>query len=538
MNLAANQASSAPVSPASPKSEVILGNVADHLSSNCGLSAVMPKGSRFNLWRPILIGFLVLSAAGFLWQLLVPRTIHVAGLSLDRLSSALTLLVSAVGIVTYRFSSKYLNGDPHRGRFLNWLVFSIASAFVLMMSTNLLVLAVAWFLTSLGLHRLLTHYPERIEGIRAARKKFMISRIGDLALGSAIVLVWWKWGTLDLNRLFELTAGSPVTGAMTSLTLLIVLAALTKSAQFPFHSWLPETMESPTPVSALMHAGIINAGGALLLRTSPLIIRVPEALLLLAMVGTITAILGSIAMWAQVKVKRTLAWSTVSQMGFMMVQCGLGAFPVALLHVVSHGCYKAWSFLRSGDVPPPAPVTGRSTTRSLIAGAVGVVVAVPGIALASRTTGFSPLHSPGELALTSILAISIGQIWIALVGQPGMKPAATVFGGLIAATATGGLAIVAFALYQAASAYLLPVTGRIPPPTGSMAWIAASIPVAGLLFLTVGHALLPALSRTPSGKAFRVHALHGFYFGAIADRLVDSVSRSLTREGKVHARKA
>ncbi len=489
------------------------------------------KVSPFDLRLPLLVAFLALAVAGFVWQLLIPRPIHVAGLSVDRLSAALGLLVTGVGVIVYRFSDRYLDGDPHRNRFLNWLVFSVAWAFVLMISTNLLMLAIAWSLTSTGLHKLLTHYPERIEGIRAARKKFMISRIGDLALASSIVLVWWNWGTLDLNRLFELTAGSPVTTAMTSLALLIVLAALTKSAQFPFHSWLPETMESPTPVSALMHAGIINAGGALLLRMSPLIIRVPESLLLLTVVGTITAILGSISMWSQIKVKRTLAWSTVSQMGFMMVQCGLGIFPVALLHIVAHGCYKAWSFLRSGDISRPARVMERSPARSLITAATGIVAAVPEMALASRITGFSPLQSPGELALASILALSIGQIWIALVGESAMKPVTAGIRALIAAAVTGSVAIVAFALYQMASAYLLPVTGHLSQPTGFIAWTAAAVPVVGMVFLTVGHALLPAINRIPAGRALRVHALHGFYFGAIADRVVASISRTLSSKG-------
>lgn len=174
----------------------------------------------------------------------------------------MTLLVSGVGTVAYRFSMHYLDGEPGQAHFLRWLCFTVSVAYLLMLSTNLLLLFAAWACTSLGLHKLLTFYHNRSEAHRPARKKFLISRLGDVVLLTAIVLIWINWGTLDLLAFLE-RVGKPVgwDGAPTAAALLIVAAALTKSAQFPFHSWLPETMESPTPVSALMHAGIINAGG-------------------------------------------------------------------------------------------------------------------------------------------------------------------------------------------------------------------------------------------------------------------------------------
>ena len=134
--------------------------------------------------------------------------------------------------------------------------------------------------------------------------------------------------------------------------MLLVGAALTKSAQAPFHTWLPETLEAPTPVSALMHAGLINGGGVLLLHFAPLLGREPAALVILTLVGSLTTVIGVLAMWAQPADKRILAWSTVSQMGFMMVQLGLAMFPAALLHLLGHGVYKARAFLRASGVPP------------------------------------------------------------------------------------------------------------------------------------------------------------------------------------------
>ena len=472
-------------------------------------------------------GLAAASVVMLAWQSVDPRPASLLGATVDRLSAVLTLLVAGVGAATYRFSVHYLQGDPRRGRFLAWLAFTVACAYLLMLSTNLLLLFAAWSLTSFGLHRLLTHYPDRPEAIRAARKKFVVSRLGDVALLAAIAVAWLGWGTLDL-RLIAATAAE---GPATAVCLLAVLAALTKSAQFPFHSWLPETMEAPTPVSALMHAGVINAGGALLLRFSPLLVQVPSALLVLAVVGTLTAALGAVAMWAQVKVKRTLAWSTVSQMGFMMVQCGVGAFGAAALHIVAHGFYKAWQFLRSGGLPAGATVgvaakgpasPGAALGLGLAGTAAGALAAWP----AAWLTGFDPLHSPGELALSAVVALSAGQLWVALLGPRGAGGTGMRLLVTVAATVVG--VVLAFALYHAAGLFLAPVLG-LPAatlgvtPAGPLAWVAAAVPVVAFTGLVVVHALLPAMGRTAAGRAFRVHALHGFYVGAAADRAVAAI---------------
>lgn len=475
----------------------------------------------------LLILMLVMASgsAGFLvWQTFTDRPIHFAGITIDRLSAALTLLVAAVGSVTFRFSQRYLQGEPGYDRFLYWLSFTVVLAYLLMLSTNLLLLIAVWSLTSLGLHQLLTFYRDRPEARRPARKKFLISRIGDMALLAAVVIIWQNWGTVDLHRFLDHIATSEGDATVTVVGVLIVVAALTKSAQFPFHSWLPETMEAPTPVSALMHAGVINAGGALLLRFAPLIARVPEALLLLVIVGTLTATVGMLAMWAQAKVKRTLAWSTVSQMGFMMVQVGLGAFPAALLHILGHGFYKAWSFLRSGEVPAPVRAMPlRSPAFLLMLVALGVAASVPAMVLATEVTGFSPLHSPGELALSAILALSVGQFWVAVLGLTRSGRIGTLIrvSGVILATLVG--VIVVFALYSGASAFLQPVLGDSSISQNRLGQVASALPAVSAIFLTVIHAFLPVLGQTRGGRAFYVHALHGFYFGAIADRFVDAL---------------
>ncbi|MBA4190328.1 MAG: oxidoreductase [Planctomycetaceae bacterium] len=471
----------------------------------------------------MLVGMAGISAALLAWQLVTPEPLHGFGVRIDRLSAALTLLVAWVGSVTFHFSRRYLDGDPDRPRFLRYLAFTIGSAYVLMLATNLVLLFVAWSLTSLGLHRLLTYYPGRPEALRPARKKFLISRLGDVALVAAIALIWREYATLDLHEFLAALAPIPTEG-VTAIGLLVVIAALTKSAQFPFHSWLPETMESPTPVSAIMHAGVINAGGALVLRFAPLIVRVPEALLLLAVIGTITASLGLLAMWAQVKFKRTLAWSTVSQMGFMMVQCGVGAFPAALLHIIGHGCYKAWSFLRSGTLPAPSrPYPPVAPVRRLAIAGMGTVFAVPALALASIMTGYSPLHSPGELALTAVIALSVGQVWVAVRGNRATSVVEAAIQTALGIGATLAVPVAAFAAYRGAEEFLAPVIGTLPTPAGPLAWAAAVVPVMAFTGLTLVHALLPVFGRSASGRSFYVHALHGFYFGAVADRVVDGL---------------
>ena len=242
-------------------------------------------------------------------------------------------------------------------------------------------------------------------------------------------------------------------------------------------------------------------------------------------------------MWAQVKVKRTLAWSTVNQMSFMMIQCGLAAFPAPLLHIVGHGCYKAWSFLASGEVhhehdPVRRGRRDKATTDSTtplfaVIFLTGTGLSVPAIAPASWITGFAPLHSAGELALSMIVGLSVGQLWLALFGPLASDRAITftrITGALLATTL---LVVAAFALYQGAAMFLAPVLGELPVPSGPLAWAAAAAPVIAPLLLTMVQALLPTFGHTSSGRAFYVHALHGFYFGVIADEVVDRIWRSV-----------
>jgi NAD(P)H-quinone oxidoreductase subunit 5 len=223
---------------------------------------------------------------------------------------------------------------------------AFVSAFVL--SDHLAVSGVLWIGMSLGMHALLRHFEGRAAARRAAKKKFWFSRVGDVAFWTAVVLLLREGVSLSPSSwTVDTFAGSSAGVA----ALLLVGTVLLKSAQFPFHSWLPETMEAPTPVSALMHAGVINAGAFLLLRLSPLLVARPAALDLALVAGGLTTALGCLVWWSQPDVKKSLAWSTVAQMGFLMVEIGLGLFHTALLHLLGHALYKAHAFLRSGTLP-------------------------------------------------------------------------------------------------------------------------------------------------------------------------------------------
>jgi NAD(P)H-quinone oxidoreductase subunit 5 len=438
----------------------------------------------------------------------------------------LALLVGYVGCVTYRFSATYLRGNPGRTRFLAWLAITVTCAWVLMLADHLVLLWGAWFLTSVGLHELLTFYRDRPEALPPARKKFLISRLGDGAMLTAFVLIWQRWHTLSLHDFLGRLNEGP-TGL---ISLLIAAAALTKSAQFPFHSWLPETMESPTPVSALMHAGIINAGGALLLKFMPLILVSKEAAALLVGVGSFTAAMGLLCMWAQVKIKRTLAWSTVGQMGFMMVQCGLGVPAAALLHIVGHGLYKAHSFLGSGALPPAAPIAAVSPVRELARLAGGLIVATIAIGLASAAVGFT-WWLASEAALGGVLALGLAHLWTGACFAKRQESQGTALRVGVAFLATFIAAFGGLTLYTAAHAYLAPVYPASTAAAKATSWALACVPVLTLLALSVLHALLPALARSRRGRLMYIHALHGFYVGNLADRLVACVWPNIKPQG-------
>ncbi len=443
------------------------------------------------------------------------------GLYFDGLTAVMFLLVSFVGSIVVHFARNYMAGDPGHARFTRLLCVTLASVLLLILSGNMAMFLVAWVATSLGLNQLLLFYGDRQAAILAARKKFIASRIGDLALAIAIGILWEATGTLEFPALFAALKGQAATPALVVAGVLIAVAALLKSAQFPLHGWITEVMETPTPVSALLHAGIINAGGFLALRFAPLLEMSTPALDLLLVVGGFTALFASVVMLTQNAVKVALAWSTIAQMGFMLLQCGLGAWLAALLHILAHSLYKAHAFLSSGSVVDIAraswsPSPGGAPHPARLAMAVALVLAAVGIT--GTLSGFAIAVQPGVFALGAILLMGLTHLIAQSIDE---RPT----GFVIARTVAAAMAVAAgwFAL-QAGMAALM--AGTLPTEgarSDALALGAVAIIVAGFAALTIGQAsfITAKGAATPAwARAFYVHAHNGLYVNTIANRLV------------------
>jgi len=273
---------------------------------------------------------------------------------LDPLSLSMLLLISLISFVVNRYATRYVYSDLNRSRFMFQLSLVTFSVIFLVLSANLLTAFIGWQLIGFHLYWLLNHYHYDEQANRAAKKKFVINRIGDISFLLAVIISLYYYSTTDFKTLF--TVASPTLSILhhfipirTIILSCVFMAVMTKSAQFPFHIWLPDTMQTPTPVSAMMHAGVINAGGFLLVRLAPGLVAVPNLLIFISGIGLITLVLGNLFSLTQPDIKKQLAYSTLSQMGYMVLQCGLGCFAGAIFHLISHGFFKAWSFLNSGN---------------------------------------------------------------------------------------------------------------------------------------------------------------------------------------------
>lgn len=283
------------------------------------------------------------------------------GMLVDRLTAVMMVLITGVSTVIHVFSVRYLRGDSGYARFFALLGFITFVILALVSSPNLLMLFVFWQLLSWVLYLILAFNFSHVPAYQNAFKTFIVHRVGDVAFLCGLVLTYHYFGTLEFAELFRRAAEqthviSLLPGNLLDVTapsviaLLIFIGAMAKSAQFPLHVWLPDTMDSPTPVSALMHAGIVNAGGFLLNRLAPLYALSPDVLHIVFIVGAATVLLGASMMLVQNDIKKTLGFSTMGQMGYMIMECGLGAFALAIFHLIAHGLFKASLFLSAGTV--------------------------------------------------------------------------------------------------------------------------------------------------------------------------------------------
>ncbi|MEA1049622.1 NADH-quinone oxidoreductase subunit L [Lamprobacter modestohalophilus] len=441
------------------------------------------------------------------------------GVLVNGVTVIMLTLVALVGAIVSTYSRNYMAGEAREGHFHKWMLMTLASILTLIVSSNLLMFALAWMATSLCLHRLLVFYPERPAALMAAHKKFVFSRIGDASLLIAVLLIGSTLHTLDFQSVYAAMDAleGPLPTALHWAAWLVVISAALKCAQFPFHGWILQVMEAPTPVSALLHAGIVNAGAFLVIRMSPIMSASGSALDGLAIIGLTTLAIASLVMLTQTSIKVSLAWSTSAQMGFMLLEAGLGLYSLALLHLVAHSLYKAHAFLASGS-----SVDGfRAPALPFNAGAPQAwhwLVAFQGALLMALVAGFAfgidPSHQPALIVTGAIVAIAVAQLLLqALVLEDNAKL-------LLRATAIGAFVCVAYFGLHTAFEHAI-ASSITPVEAGFNAFdLGLSLAVIAVFvgLITLQH--LFTRLQGPLRQAIQMHLYNGLYVDILVTRLI------------------
>jgi NADH-quinone oxidoreductase subunit L len=309
-------------------------------------------------WQALIVEAFHGGAIEFtLYEWIPAGAFHVGfGLFLDNLTAVMLLVVTTVGMLVHVYSIGYMAHDPDRYRFFAYLNLFMFSMLLLVLAGNYLLVFAAWELVGLSSYLLIGFWYHKRSAALANKKAFLVNRVGDVGFALGIMAIWSTVGTVAFTEVFtllpeQLAAGDITQWMMVGICLLLFCGAMGKSAQFPLHVWLPDAMEGPTPVSALIHAAtMVNAGVYLVARSSPLFAHAPEALILVAAVGIFTAIFAASIAFTQKDIKRVLAYSTLSQLGYMFAALGVGAWTAAIFHLVTHGVFKGLLFLGSGSV--------------------------------------------------------------------------------------------------------------------------------------------------------------------------------------------
>ena len=429
-------------------------------------------------------------------------------------------LVSFIGFVVSRYTRNYLRGEKHQGRFYTWLNLTLASILTLIVSGNMLMFVFAWMSTSLCLHHLLMFYPERADAVLAARKKIIVSRVGEVSLLIAVLLIGATLHTMEFEAVFHAMAAmtGPLPIALQWASGLIVLAAALKTAQFPLQGWLIQVMEAPTPVSALLHAGIVNGGAFLIIRMSPIMSKAITASDVLVVIGLVTIAAAGLVMLTQTSIKVFLAWTTVAQMGFMLLECGLGLYSLAMLHLVAHSLYKAHAFLSSGSAVDifraPAVHPTQSTPRFWQWIVVFAFAALMTIGIGAAF-GVAPQSHPALLAIGTIVAVAMTQLLL--------QSFKTGMGAAFIARAAALSALVCTAYFSLHSAFdFMLATSLAPVRTVNSPIQFVLIGLIMLVFFTILliQQNLPNLAKYPIARRAYVHLYNGLYVDIPFSRLV------------------
>ncbi|MFO7808123.1 NADH-quinone oxidoreductase subunit L [Guyparkeria sp.] len=448
----------------------------------------------------------------------LPGDIGALALSIqvDQLTMALAVLVALVVTLIARYSEKYLDGDPQQARFFRLLTLTAGFFLVVVISANLALFTLAIILTGFSLHKLLLFYPDRPRAAMATHKKALFSRTADACLVAATLLIGHQVGSLQFDAIADWANGQDAMPAgMHLAAFLIVLAAILKSAQFPFHGWLLQVMEAPTPVSALMHAGIVYSGAIIVLRTSEFLLAQGSALFLLAIVGLVTLVIASLVMLTQTAVKSSLAWSTTGQLGFMLLELGLGLFALALLHLVGHSLYKAHAFLAAGSIPDQLRQPKPAARRRVAIGTwlVTIVASLGLTTVMAAVLGLKVSHEPALIALVAIVALAVAQLVLKAI-----TIAPTGAGIARAAGLAAIMAAVYFALHEAFVSLFGPTVAAIPDTLTPAYGLMLALTTISFLFL----AWLQGPGRDHFNGAGRkglfVHLYNGLYVDLLVER--------------------
>lgn len=306
----------------------------------------------------------VISIPLYTWLTSGSLDIHI-GLYIDRLTAVMLLLVTGVSSLVHVYTIGYMHGESGYARFFSYIALFTFSMLMLVLADNLLQLFIFWEAVGLCSYLLIGHWYERASACAAATKAFLVNRVGDFGFLLGLLLVWYSFGSLNYLDIFpalhEATnvtmnllgpfGGTWEVSVFTLIGLLLFIGAVGKSAQVPLHVWLPDAMEGPTPISALIHAAtMVTAGVFMVARLAPIYNLSPTAMSVVAITGAATMVLGATIALTQTDIKRVVAYSTVSQLGYMIMACGLGAYASGMYHLLTHGAFKALLFLGCGSV--------------------------------------------------------------------------------------------------------------------------------------------------------------------------------------------
>jgi len=377
----------------------------------------------------VLTGLTWILFAASLVLLGAPRLEWTLGsvLRVDGLTQGMAVLVTFVSGIVQSFSRRYMAGDRRLSRFYGELFGLTLVVLLLTAAEHLLLFVGLWVLMGWMLASLIGHvrdWPEAQAAARFARRSFLG---GSALLAVAVALLGTQAGVWTFSGLTARLGELP-TSITAFAAILIVVAAMVQSALVPFHQWLISSMTAPTPVSAFMHAGLVNAGGILVARFAPVVFDLSAVMLLLVAVGGASALLGQAWMLVQTDIKRQLGCSTVAQMGFMILQCGLGFVPAAITHLILHGFYKAYLFLGSGSVVehkrPSTPRSPESGPSAVLSGAVALGTGLAGGALFAALTGKPLTVMSSGLLLVFFVVIAVLHATHTLLRQTTLTPLA------------------------------------------------------------------------------------------------------------------